>query len=203
MQPKPTRGFYHLLEYYYPKDKNNKCWQNIWKPFYSHCWWKCNWYSHQENKMVVPQKKKKRICHMILFLDIYPRYENTNANRYMQFSALNKIAKIWKQPEYPLMDGWTKIWRRTHIHTHPLRHTISHYVKEGNLHHLWASLDLEGRLILKWISQKKTNTVLFHEKSGKNWGRNKTKKVKGKSIDKVQKRPTARKSILAGGVKNR
>lgn len=38
-----------------------------------------------------------------------------------------------KQPEYPLMDGWIKIWRaRTHTHTPPSGILLSH-VKEGNL----------------------------------------------------------------------
>ena len=51
--------------------------------------------------------------------------------------ALFTIAKTWKQPDCPLMDGWVKKTWNTHTHTHRYTHTYREWhiiqpQKEGN-----------------------------------------------------------------------
>ena len=52
----------------------------------------------------------------------------------MFIAALHTIAKIWKQPKCPLIDGWRKT---THTHTHTHTHTgILYSDKRMKLWHL-------------------------------------------------------------------
>ena len=41
----------------------------------------------------------------------------------MFIAALSTIAKVWKEPECPLMDEWIKKVWYTHTHTHTHTHT--------------------------------------------------------------------------------
>ena len=74
------------------------------------------------------------------------------------FIALFTIAKIWKQPKYPLTDERIKMWGvclYTYIYTTEYYSVIK---KNEILPSATTWMDLEG-IMLSEISQRKTNMV--------------------------------------------
>ena len=77
----------------------------------------------------VPQKIKNRTtiwCSNSNSGYLSEENENTNLKIYLHpmfIVALFTIAKIWKQPKYPLMDKWIK---KTHTHTQTQTYTRTH-----------------------------------------------------------------------------
>ena len=71
-----------------------------------------NWCGHYGNSMAIPQKIKNRtiIWSSNLHLGIYLKKMKTltwkDIYTLVFIAALFTIAKIWKQPKCPLMDGW-------------------------------------------------------------------------------------------------
>ena len=107
------------------------------KKITSKCWWgygekgtlcivggTVNWLRHYENSMVLLQKIEKRttIWSSNFTSGYFLQNKNIYSKRYMHpmFTAeLFKIAKIWKQPKFSLMDEWIKMWfTYTKTHTH-------------------------------------------------------------------------------------
>ena len=110
------------------------------KKITSKCWWRygekgtlCivggtkNWLRHYENSMVLLQKKLKRELPSDQVLSLLGIFYKTkifipkDICTPMFMAELFKIAKIWKQPKFLLMDEWIKMWftyTNTHTHTH-------------------------------------------------------------------------------------
>ena len=68
-------------------------------------------------------------------------------------AALFTIAKIWKQPKYPLIDKWIKKMQ--------YKYTMEYYLaikKNGTLPFARTWMEPES-IMLSEISQRKTNTI--------------------------------------------
>ena len=90
----------------------------------------------------------------IPLLGIYPKNPETaiwnNMCTPMFIAVLSTVAKIWKQPKYPLVDGWIiKLW---------YIYTMEYYVaiKKGILPFVTAWIDLEI-IMLSAMSQSEKN----------------------------------------------
>ena len=74
-------------------------------------------------------------------------------------ATLYTMAKIWKQPQCPLIDEWEKKMKYRYIHTHS--HTAEYYLaikKKEILPFATRWMDLEG-IMLSEISQSRTSTI--------------------------------------------
>ena len=108
------------------KIRNNKYWWGCSdKAALEHCWWECKlvqslWktaWRFMENRMEVPQKGNLKLPYdpPVLLLGIYPNEMRTLIwKRYTQsmfIAALFTTAKIWRQLNYPSMEGRVKTMR--------------------------------------------------------------------------------------------
>ena len=97
----------------------------------------------------------------------------------MFIAALSTIAKLWKEPKYPLTDEWIKkLW---------FIYRMEYYLAMRN-NKTWPFLarwmDMESVICdMKYVMQRKTDTICFHsyvdpEKLNRRpwgWGRGKKK----------------------------
>ena len=126
-----------------------------------HCWWECT--------LVQPlwktvgrffKKLKIELLYDLAFplLGIYLKKMKTltrNTCTPMSIAALFTIAKIWKQPKHPSMDG------DTHAHMRACQYysAIKKRMKSFLFLTIWMSL--EG-IMLNEISRRKTDTIRSH-----------------------------------------
>ncbi|KAF0876904.1 LORF2 protein, partial [Crocuta crocuta] len=150
---------YHLIPVRVAKmnnSGNNRCWQGCGEMgILLHCWWECKLVQLLWKTMEIENDKAE-----ILQLGVCPEKiktlmkKDTCAPPFT--AALFTIAKIWKQPKFPSRNEWIrKMW---------YIHTIEYYspIKKNEiLPSVTTWMDLEG-IMLSEISQRKTNTALFH-----------------------------------------
>ena len=85
-----------------------------------------------ENSMEVPQKIKSRTTlrpsnYTIRCLSKgYRCAVSKGPMQPMFIAALSTIAKVWKEPECPLMDEWIKMWY-IYMYIHIYTHTVEYY----------------------------------------------------------------------------
>ena len=75
----------------------------------------------------------------------------------MFIAVLFTLAKIWKQPKYPLMDEWIKMW-----HTHAYTHILFSHEKEGNPVICETWINLEGIMLSEISQTEKDKYVWYH-----------------------------------------
>ena len=85
----------------------------------------------------------------------------------MFIAALSTIAKLWKEPKFPLTNEWIKkilcvcVYICTYTYIHTYTHTTEYYsaIKKNEILPfavIWMELEC---IILSELSQRKTNTI--------------------------------------------
>ena len=124
------------------------------------CWWKCKlvqplwktvWRVHKKLKIELPDDPA------IALLGIYPRDRGVLFLRDtctpMFIAALSTIAKVWKEPKWPSMDEWIKMW---------YRYTMEYYsaIKNNEVMPFTTTwMELEGIMLSEIRSQRKTKII--------------------------------------------